>query len=716
MASDTKVHMGRVRFYEGLRPNESRFADLQNNAYDAIKRVQQRFLGGGASFFALLAPLAYSIAAGFVVNVTNNAGIAPSGLSVDWETTQVFTATSATHGSYIGTTAPAAAQKRYIVLAVAHTVNETTPEVSEKTGLTYNYDLQSKVQLRVYALSADVALADDWKVNATLATLFDTIVAADCIPLAICERRDGTTTFDAGDIHAIEHVLAPAGTPLKELQALREFMGRGFLGFVLNDAGTVAGAGEAVPGTPGRINVTGGESVLLGLSTLGTSGKYRPFTIRKATVPVTSISFGALNTEYTVRMKLDPVTGAASVYAGTGEWPNDSYPGPFTTGTSGGSNQGFSRTALDIPLFKVVTGASNGDLPTVTAISNLAGGQRSTLDVVLGAEVGTGGGFLAGSSLQALLQAIALGDFPFEGETDFSKLVAQSIKITQTSASDILNSASVAPLQTVVSNDTTQTWKLLYSGKLNDYNQRLNIYIEKAAKGSIAFVFNAFWSESGNEWTQTATNTSMGSHAIIFGSTGIKFYTVPATSSAWDEWGTDPSFSTMELTDSGLDSSLLKRLGIVETQQTKTDVIAPLAATSPVEIRSTAINGVGLHVRNSAGTVPYWMDSLNTPKIYAHLTRAAGVWTVRKDKQVASATDSASSVLVVTLDSALLTNDPYPIITCQQVAGPAAFLMIAARTGNSTFSISKFNPATGSPENWANSDGVVVTILGSTAE
>lgn len=367
-AASNNSHMRRVRFYEGKIPVEVHFDDLQDPAYDALKRVQTTYVSENGR---PLAAQNYTINASFVLALDPNAAIDNTGLSIDWPSVTNVDCSSSTAGSYVGTTTPGAGQKKYILVAAKHEIAEGTPEVSPKNGLTYQYDKSSTVTFEVYALSADAALADDWFANSALASLFDDAVTDGAVPLLICERRDGTTTFTSDDIHEITKTVWAQGSPEADRDHNLYLMSEMF-GAIAPDG--IVKTPSAVVGQPGRLTITGGDAVLFALEALGSSsleGKYKSWKVVETTIPATVLDFASLSTTYIVRAKIDVETETVEVYHGTmtTDYPNEPVAGQFGRGSDGGTALGFIRTGVDIPIAIVTTLGSNNTVPTVVNIT-----------------------------------------------------------------------------------------------------------------------------------------------------------------------------------------------------------------------------------------------------------------------------------------------------------------------------------------------------------
>lgn len=383
------AHLRRRYFYNGLIPGPSDFMDFQNDNYEALKRILGRMV---TDVSRILKPSTFTLPGDYVVNVGSNAGVSGSGVKVDWDSTISFDAKQSTHGSIIGSTAPAAGQKSYIVIAVKETTTNADVR-TDKFGATVYYDKQSTTQLRVYAFSTSIALADEWVVNDALGTyVADTVITADeAVPIAILERRDGTSDFASSDVHEIERFISVSGSMSSEFDDLRLDLGHTLLGTILNTTGTVAHSSIPVIGAPGRVVIPGGESWAMSAKQIGPpTYRWRRLRRLKGTIPVTSIDFPAESTDYTVRAKLNAITGKIEIYYGlTGTGPALPASNPFIAGTQDMANANFWRTCVDIPLLRVVTGL-NGSSPGVVPYPNHGMVETSMLvSLIAGFTTGT---------------------------------------------------------------------------------------------------------------------------------------------------------------------------------------------------------------------------------------------------------------------------------------------------------------------------------------
>ena len=367
MAASDSSHHKRFQGYHGLRINPAEWADVQQGSYDAATRMQRRFV----SPLARVGQVAgHSLLGDFVVSVSPNFGLDPNGLGVDWESALSFDAKTATHGIAVGDTTPNPAEKSYVILAVANLDVPDDPR-TDSFGAEVFYELKSTTQARVYQLVVGFPLADVWYLNPVLEASLLAVVADDATPFMILERRDGTSDFAAGDVHPVENVMYEAGDPQEERDEVREVLGFSLFPTVLNETGTAAAVGVAVPAAPGQVSVTGGERVLISVRELGPSGGFRRLRARVVTIPATVLDLDAASTSYVARMKLDLETGEPDVYFGEGSFALDSYPGHFGFSGQGDAAVGYRRTLVDMPLFTVTTGAL-GDAPVVLPIENSA--------------------------------------------------------------------------------------------------------------------------------------------------------------------------------------------------------------------------------------------------------------------------------------------------------------------------------------------------------
>jgi len=376
--ADDSSHLRRVRFYRGLVPGPEEFADLQDGAYEAVRRVQARLVSsvGRPAHRPVV-----TVGAFFAVTVASNSGVTSDGLGVDWESALSFDARNATHGTSAGSTAPASLMKRLIIIAAGH----VTREVDERTdsdGLTTRYVVGSGTEARVYALASDVDTLDTWHSVSALADLLQVVYDDGGVPLAVLERRSGTSTFSAGDVHPFDRVLYTSGLPEDELEDVREIVGRSQLATLIGDSASVVAVAVAVPTQPGGVQLVGGEQVAISTRRLGADGEFRRVKVVRVTIPATSLSLADPNTSYVVRMRLQEETGQPEVYIGEGTYPSDPYPGHFATGTPGGTGQGFRRTCIDMPLLAVQSGALS-TTPTVEAIDNSPNAEFSGDSVFL---------------------------------------------------------------------------------------------------------------------------------------------------------------------------------------------------------------------------------------------------------------------------------------------------------------------------------------------
>ena len=106
MASANNSHLKRHQFYPGLIPGPTEFFFWQDSTFLALQRVQTRY---ASSSGRLLKPPAFTLGSGtFDVTVQENAAVQGDGISADWDDPIVFDTTASTHGSFIGSTSPAA--------------------------------------------------------------------------------------------------------------------------------------------------------------------------------------------------------------------------------------------------------------------------------------------------------------------------------------------------------------------------------------------------------------------------------------------------------------------------------------------------------------------------------------------------------------------------------------------------------------------------------
>lgn len=358
-------------WYWGQVPSRSDMLAFMDPISTAFRRMQQVYIS--ATGRPMVRPT-FTQGGSFTVTVASNAGVTPDGYGVQWPVAGLaFDGSASTHGSFIGSTAPVTpSTKRYVILAVAHVFEETTPVV-DKGGNTVNRIIDSKNEARVYQLNADVADADDWRVNAALQTQLDAVITDDAIPLLICERRQGLSDFQAADIHPYERVIAEAGSLADEVEAIRGIHAFSLVGKVMTSDGLVAATPNAVGGTPGSVTFSGGEELVLATVEKGTDGRYGKIVVRRVALPAATLALDTINTRYVIRAKLDN-DGGITLYKGTTPtattYPDLSQtPGPFGTGTSGGTNQAFWTTAADIALCEALSG-NNGDVPVLTFIDN----------------------------------------------------------------------------------------------------------------------------------------------------------------------------------------------------------------------------------------------------------------------------------------------------------------------------------------------------------
>ena len=380
MAATDNVHMKLIQYFKGLIPGKQEFLDLQENARDAISRIQQRFVSDDGrprtvpvvTIPGLVAP------DNFQLRVANNAAIAIDGLSTDWESEIEFDCKTATHGVFVGDTTPAATQKKYIVCAVKHLYVEADPRVDKDLNPVF-YEDQSTTELRVYATSADFALADDFEANATLEALIDYIVNTDfAVPLVISQRRDGTAEFIVSDITSYQKVVYPSGSPAGDNDSIREILGWTTFASILTDNGYILPSGvNAVPGQPGSVTYAGGEELLFTIPELGDSGQFRGVRQVKGVMPAITVDLLADSTLHVIRVRWDEATQAPEVYVGYGFYPDhygSSNRKPFTTGTPGGTEQGFHRTCVDMPLNTIQANALGAapSLPSTPGVYPIA--------------------------------------------------------------------------------------------------------------------------------------------------------------------------------------------------------------------------------------------------------------------------------------------------------------------------------------------------------
>ena len=369
MSADN-VHLKIVKFFRGLKPEPVDFLNLLEPVKEALARVQKRFASEDARPMAIPAitlPGAFQVV--ISAGTSGNAGVAADGYSVDWDLDLIFDATVATAGDSIGSTAPGTGAKRYVVLAVRHKVVGSDPR-TDKEGKTVYYDQTSTTQKLVYQTAADNLLLDDYTNNAALIALVDSITADGSIPLAICEYKDGASDFLVQDVHPNQRAIYTAGGPASEADTHREFFGYTVLATVMTVDGKVSANPITVQGAPGRVDISGGETVMLTIPELGPTGEFRKTRTIRTIVPATSLNFLVENEQYVVRAKWNEGAQSLEVYQGTGDYPNDSVISqPFQEGSSGGSNQGFRRTLVDLPLAQVNTGL-NGSQPTIQLLQN----------------------------------------------------------------------------------------------------------------------------------------------------------------------------------------------------------------------------------------------------------------------------------------------------------------------------------------------------------
>lgn len=360
MAASDSSHMKKYGFYKGQKPGRTEFNELQQGAYDAFQRVQTRFI---SELARPLKPLSYSLGTGaFTVQLLNNAGIDNTGISIDWEsTTSAIDCTASDTGSYQGTTAPSAGNKRYILIAGRHV--EVEDEFETGTGGSFATELDSTTTFRIYATTSSYATSDTWYDNAGLKATFDEAVAAGDVPLLVLERWDGTTEFASTHAFRVDGIFEDG--PVADRDLAREFESESWVGFV---EGAPILTPNAIGGQPGSVTVAGsGAYLYFAVPALG-DGHFRRARIVKVAVPDETITLTATTTEYILRAKYNAETDEVELYFGTmaaGTFPNGpgGFQGPFQ-GVQDAANLGFPPTPNDIPLALVTTGSA-GAAPTV---------------------------------------------------------------------------------------------------------------------------------------------------------------------------------------------------------------------------------------------------------------------------------------------------------------------------------------------------------------
>lgn len=383
MSANDNSHLKLYQFYHGLIPGKQEFLDLQEPTRDALRRVNQRFFSDTAKTSRVPVITIPGAAApnNFILRVADNAGIQEDGYTVDWEADQDYDCKDSTHGTVVGPTIPGATLKRYIVIAAKHEYVEADPRF-DKLGNPVFYQDTSTTTLRVYQ-TVDFAMGDDYTTNATLAALLVSIRSTDfAVPLAIAERKDGTTEFVASDVHIISLPILPAAT-ISTTPLLNQVVGSGLQAYVVSatsNFGFIAGTPNIVVGQPGTVSIAGGETVVLSVPKLGGLGEFRGIDKVEFTLPASTATLLAANTQHIIRARWDEGTLGLVVYVGygsitvsfadntrnqdiTANWHS------FKSWSSGNSNLGIPKTCIDFPIFEVWTGAL-GTLPTVKPIAN----------------------------------------------------------------------------------------------------------------------------------------------------------------------------------------------------------------------------------------------------------------------------------------------------------------------------------------------------------
>lgn len=368
MAADDSSHMKKVGFYPGQKPGRTEFNDLQQGAYDAFRRVQGRFLSHSAR---PMTPVSYSLGSGaFTASLLDNAGIDNTGLAVDWESTTLVDCSASDSGSYVGSTAPSASNKRYIVIAAAHTEEETNLKTGK--GGVFAYDIDSTTVFKVYATTSSYATADDWFDNAGLKATFAEAVAAGHVPVLILERWDGTTEFAATHAHQCDGIYEVG--PETDRDVLFDFLSRAMSSFV---SGSISLVANAVSGQPGSVTVTGsGADAYFGVDALG-DGTFRRARPIKVALPDDTVVFDGY-AQHILRAKINHETEEVSYYFGTMSTSPSAagpaiYPGNglgvqgFYQGSQSDTNLGFLPTLDDLPI-AIVTCSTPGVAPSVTAV------------------------------------------------------------------------------------------------------------------------------------------------------------------------------------------------------------------------------------------------------------------------------------------------------------------------------------------------------------
>lgn len=374
MADSNNSHLETFNFYDTLIPTSTDFNKLQGSVYDAMTRIQGEFISEGPRPDKI--PILST--SGFTVTVPAGSGISLDGVSTNWEEAISFTANTATAGNLQGTISPGVSSKRYSLLVVKPEIGKSDLRTTN-AGSEY-YENTSITKLYVYQTATDVALSDDYSINAEVVALVSSIESDDNgVVLAICEIKNGAISLQTQDTHPTQYVMFPAGGPVAETDQVRSFLGHSNLATVLSSGGTVALTSFAVSGAPGSVIITGGESVMLTVPDLGANKEFRSVRSIEAILPAATFNPSLNNENYVIRAKWNDSSESIEVYMGTGDYPNDPNSLPFASGSSGGTNLGYRRTLVDLPLATVTTG-SDGILPVVAAIPNHA---LSELDYIL---------------------------------------------------------------------------------------------------------------------------------------------------------------------------------------------------------------------------------------------------------------------------------------------------------------------------------------------
>ena len=360
-------HLDTFTFYSGIIPDTENFSDLQDAAYSAISRIQSEFISGDPR----TTKIPVLTLSGFTVTIPASSAVSATGISTYWDEAVSILATTATKGSLQGSIAPIASRKRYAVITVFNEDNLTDLQTNDIGGSSY-YNVGSASNLYVYQTASDVILSDDYTLNTELLALLETIRSDDDgVVLAICEIINGATGLLTQDVHPAQMVMFPAGGPNSEVDEVREFFGHSTLATVLSDSGTVSAVAFVVSGTPGNIAVAGGETIMLTVPALGANSEFREVRTIKAILPAATFTFALNNESYIIRAKWNDDLKGLEVYLGTGDYPNDPNSLPFAVGTSGGTNLGYRRTLMDLPILSIATG-SDGTLPVISHIANNA--------------------------------------------------------------------------------------------------------------------------------------------------------------------------------------------------------------------------------------------------------------------------------------------------------------------------------------------------------